>query len=98
MIHPVTSAQLHALIEKSAPTGQAPPQITSQPPVMEYERMNSIQQDLVDEVWLYAETENLMEKYSEFSKEAVVEAVCVKDFDRSGLLAKSLTLLHLLTD
>ena len=84
MIHPLTSAQLLELLTSLASAGKAP--VTSSLPaqIIEYDRMNSLQQDMVEEIWMQAEREGLEEDYPEFNKDMVVEAVCRKDFGQPG--------------
>ena len=63
MIHPLTSAQLLELLTSLASAGKAP--VTSSLPaqIIEYDRMNSLQQDMVEEIWMQAEREGLEEDY-----------------------------------
>ena len=84
MIHPLTSAQLLELLTGLASACKAP--VTSNLPaqIIEYDRMNSLQQDMVEDIWMQAEREGLEQNYPEFNKDMVVEAVCRKDFGRPG--------------
>ena len=84
MIHPLTSAQLLEHLTGLASAGEAP--VTSNLPaqIIEYDRMNSLQQDMVEEIWMQAEREGLVQNYPEFNKDMVVEAVYRKDFGRPG--------------